>query len=96
MDDKNAAGSGHAPGPWAYKMVYEADYAVIRCGQDVTLSGFCGEATARLIAASPELLEALIELEDVLGRMQEAGECGHIARLKRARAAIAKATRGAA
>jgi hypothetical protein len=49
------------------------------------------EATARLIAAAPDLLASLIELEDVLGRMNESGECGHTARLKRARAAVAKA-----
>lgn len=37
------------------------------------------------------LLDSLVELEDVLGRMNESGECGHITRLKRARAAIAEA-----
>ena len=52
------------------------------------------KAQNRVRDAAPELLDSLIELEDVLGRMNEAGEVGHSVRLNRARAAIAQATGG--
>lgn len=79
----------HTPGPWRY------DYAPGYCGEllaanGTTLAEFVtepSEANARLIAAAPDLLEALI---DIAEKSTDAGaiEC--------ARAAIAKATGEAA
>lgn len=69
----------------------------------VTVYGFSEEssANARLIAAAPELLDALEEVALVLAGIIAASEDRESARLagdpyERARAAIAKATGGAA
>ena len=72
------------PGPWSY--VCEGNYARITCTSceysGDNLRGYCGESNARLIAAAPELVEALRDLCDTLG------ECGMT---EKARAALAKA-----
>lgn len=60
----------HTPGPWSYEMRHDTNYAHITCdirGGD-NLRGYCGEANARLIAASPELLEAL---QNMLGIVED-------------------------
>jgi hypothetical protein len=80
----------HTPGPWRYtKHAVDEDYMLVFCGSDGdNLRGYCGEANARLIAAAPELLEALVNLLAVHecqgGTKYHAGDI--------ARAAIAKAT----
>lgn len=86
--------SARTPGPWVTDDVYKDDIARyvmsevlpfprtiarLELGQDRAEQ----EANARLIAAAPELLEALQDLCDTLG------ECGMT---EKARAAIAKAT----
>ena len=67
----------------------------------VQVGGWAGpreaEANARLIAAAPELLEALEDLASLAeAAMREVGEYDIEAELSDARAAIAKATGGAA
>lgn len=61
-------------------------------GSYLNLSGFCSEADARLIAAAPDLLEALEDaLEYMTDHWDEYDDCGKVAK---ARAAIAKARGG--
>ncbi len=95
--------SAHTPGPWPLKLsvVQGTDgtmhpHAEIGAGRVngkyFSVSGCISEDDARLIAAAPELLEAL----DVIASFAfgHGDVCEIIA--KRARAAIAKATGGAA
>ena len=82
----------HTPGPWRYENPsIGSNYARIFFSADEkdgdNLCGYCGEANARLIAASPELLEAL---ELILTADQRGFGLDYIKGC--ARAAIAKAT----
>lgn len=84
--------SKHTPGPWEWNKNYRGldgpggavilEYAPYEGMWVPDYAGDWSEANARLIAAAPELLEALQDLCDTLG------ECGATAK---ARAAIAKA-----
>ena len=92
--------SKHTPGPW----VWDDDGATLRGPRNMkvlqdgeglwnlwnsaTLKDGMGEANARLIAVAPELLEALKELMEYAGIIEE--RCDTVATNK-ARAAIAKA-----
>ncbi len=86
----------HTPGPWEYAL--STDKYVIRTGLNKGAPiGFTtgairvAQANARLIAAAPELLEALQYL--IQGRPGEAQfDRLYDARVNAARAAIAKAT----
>ena len=95
--------SQHTPGPWtaepyrvgdsAYKIVYDADGHWLAEVFDVPNAPDTAAADARLIAAAPELLEALrnlVGLAEMRGSLHE-----YRAALDEARAAIAKATGGA-
>jgi hypothetical protein len=81
----------HTPGPWRYD--YELDY----CGEIIASNGtsicsFTDEPStndARLIAAAPELLEALQGMLDLL---EDTSELSRKLAVMDARAAIAKAT----
>ncbi len=83
--------SAHTPSPWTFVQSGTGDFPIwnVRIGTRglITLPATAGmetmDADARLIAAAPELLEALQDLCDTLG------ECGMTGK---ARAAIAKAT----
>ena len=81
----------HTPGPWRYESTSGSNYARIFFSADEkdgdNLRGYCGEANARLIAAAPELLEALQFL------MVASGEKLTTA-FEQAQEAIAKATKG--
>ena len=83
----------HTPGPWSYEMRHDTNYAHITCdtrGGD-NLRGYCGEPNARLIAAAPDLLDAL---EEIVSAADGDGWSQLDADLRKARLAIAKATGG--
>lgn len=90
----------HTPGPWTVNAYNEIESGAVRiCSVDIEetnagLNGGEGQANARLIAAAPDLLEALKYCAAVC-----AGEVmnknGLINALEKARAAIAKATEAA-
>lgn len=93
--------SKHAPGPWAYQEDSDAYTHIVRgpgnrfiCQLAQTPSAEI-EANARLIAAAPELLEALKDLIGwVPGGVHFHTDAPQKA-VERASAAIAKATGGA-
>jgi hypothetical protein len=98
--------SKHAPGPWTIER-YGGDSLVVHSDAETRVCfmatpGVLGslsniKANARLIAAAPEMLEALTLLHNNLAEYQRINHLGgydnHDMRL--ARAAIAKATGGA-
>ena len=81
--------SAHTPGPWAVEI--EDGYVCIVSGGITIAEVDGGEAeyidNAKLLAAGPELLEAL---EDAASALADAGKWNTA---QRARAAIAKATK---
>lgn len=88
----------HTPAPWELRQstsgYWFIDYE--QGGEGYTLTKLeCGERDARLIAAAPDLLAALIELSDYVFDEYTASHplCQRAAE---ARAIIAKATGGAA
>ena len=100
----------HTPGPWSIDLEWHSDEhpewrSVIGPIADdysrMMVSGHIGEANARLIAAAPELLEALkaLDCSDILG-IAESCSSGMPNfefvrdRINAARAAIAKAMGG--
>jgi hypothetical protein len=88
----------HTPGPWQHGANYGAcvyvfdenrSYNIATLGPTPVMGGSC-EANARLIAAAPELLEALKEM---MHYRSWAGDWWQVEHAKNmARAAIAKAT----
>jgi hypothetical protein len=98
-------GASHTPGPW--RAIFKAGMraTVIAPAEDYRICAIGGaamgddadEANARLIAAAPELLEALKEsrdgLADALNNLPADGECAVLIgiRLAAVDAAIAKA-----
>ena len=86
----------HTPGPWAVKHHEDTDtYSIYVAGQEwnswtVAALGYAkeDEANARLIAAAPDLLEALQYMLEVCPSINQQGKEAHL----RAHAAIAKAT----
>jgi len=87
--------TSHTPGPWAA----EGHYVHAEGLRFVAVSGgvsSCKEseafANARLIAAAPELLSALRNIEEVLTKSREQNPTLDPFPLMEARAAIAKAT----
>ena len=97
----------HTPGPWNYSGPCEITgrYSIFHNGPlaycaDTTAKPGDGEANARLIAAAPDLLAVLQEAVKVLDYAAfalDAPEASHFrATIADARAAIAKATGGAA
>ena len=89
--------SGYTPGPWTAVEYLAGDCWHIRYGNhgnwlaEVVIDGVDATADARLIAAAPDLLEALIEMVDA------ADDEGQSERpmVVMARAAIRKATEAA-
>ena len=95
--------SKHTPGPWQVsagavdnpRLIVENDLALPICA--MSLRGVHGdtrrmEANARLIAAAPELLEALEMAEDRIESERRSGEFDPL--LRDIRAVISKATGG--
>ena len=78
--------SGHSQGPWGYEkgVVYDANNRVVIIFQQPTPKQ--AEANARLIAAAPDMLEALEGLMHPCG-----GVIGTTKAIANAKAAIAKA-----
>ena len=90
----------HTPGPWTHKATAgNHDFSIYpeSTGRDVALVRDYNESNARLIAAAPELLEALKECITYEGAMAEKSHAYAMRRLASiteiARAAIAKATK---
>ena len=85
--------SKHTPGPWAIRQEKEG-WCRIYAPKDYYVGGeiahYVSNANANLIAAAPELLEALQYLANVCPAIDAQGEEAH----QRARAAIKKATGG--
>jgi len=83
----------HTPGPWEFRPSSSSTFDVslpIRAedkGGVVVATVFMGEPYARLIAAAPELLEALIAAESLFDHTWAMGGTIH----KQMKAAIAKA-----
>ena len=94
----------HSPGPWRFTChAHDSNYMLITCSNDPghgdNLRGYCGEANARLVAAAPELLDALrglrAEVLRLRGNYPLPHNKGHDA-MRAADAAIAKAVGSAA
>lgn len=90
----------HTPGPWQWTQHFDPTISIYKdgFGQIARLydsSAGTGKANARLIAAAPDLLDALKTIVEVIGNT-EYGEIDRKLAVKDARAAIAKATGGAA
>ncbi|MFU3458052.1 hypothetical protein ACM7KX_29895 [Pseudomonas aeruginosa] len=90
----------HTPGPWdywsGYNPVDELEAQITTEDGDIVIASYNrqipeGEANARLLAAAPELLEALQDLDALRGPFPPSDEAVEAAWLK-ATAAIAKAT----
>jgi hypothetical protein len=91
----------HTPGPWSYSMYEGSNHAKIYLHglgrQDAvkggdSMQGYCGEANAKLIAAAPDLLEALLACDEAMEYMSEYDI--PITLPEQVKAAIRKATRG--
>ncbi len=96
--------SKHTLGPWKWSDEYthpsgkpawtllgcRGFYGILTCDQGSAPQDLTDEANARLIAAAPELLEALVALETLLSPL--AYDSTQKDWLNRAREAIAKAT----
>jgi hypothetical protein len=87
--------SKHTPGPW--RLWGSADPSQVISAADCFVAQTVGgndKANARLIAAAPELLEALQDLfgADMEFHLMGDGKEDQIAAIAKARAAIAKAT----
>lgn len=61
----------HTPGPWTYEFIDEDEQLKISAGEKNVLGGcgccgspWCSEADAKLIAAAPDLLAVLKELQE--------------------------------
>ena len=85
--------SKHTPGPWSIYVNAPSDHVIRKMSKDgyelcAIARVSSGYANARLIAAAPELLEALTDCVEHMHWTQPLGE----AALKKAKAAIAKAT----
>jgi len=89
----------HTPGPWTTKAVHglpdEEFTAVIGGDVEICILPPSGEANARLIAAAPDLLEALKSVLETITKNQFATKYLTTAQKQKARAAIALATQEA-
>lgn len=89
----------HTPGPWECDPIGHEVYETERMTVIATLPLVRTIADARLIAAAPDLLEALIAIVEQSQRLQDAGVVRNRETNERwiqAKAAIAKATEGGA
>jgi hypothetical protein len=93
--------SAHTPGPWAVHKstrrltfdVYAGEDGCYRVGEVSNHNAFPqNAANARLIAAAPQLLEALAAIVSSLAEQDEEGLIEHAEPMQKARAAILAAT----
>lgn len=85
----------HTPGPWLEPCTYGASrFEVQGGGRRVAVVDKIDDA--RLIASAPELLDALVEVTDRLDVFTTSANANTRLAVQAARAAIAKATGGAA
>jgi hypothetical protein len=89
LETARAAIAAHTPGPWRAKPWSKHEVQIVARvdGKDTLVTGYCLPDDARLIAAAPELLEALQQLYGAIDSCVELTP----QRLAKARAAIAKA-----
>jgi hypothetical protein len=81
--------SKHTPGPWCMESFFHGQYDVYsEVTDDFISGGTISEADARLIAAAPDLLEAL---EKVVSFVDAGQGTWTVEEQQKARAAIAKA-----
>jgi hypothetical protein len=67
----------HTPGPWKYENVCDDIFEIYDYVNQETITEYCNnEADARIIAAAPEMLEALMELSKYLFR-NDKNSIGH-------------------
>lgn len=94
VNDKTGAGKW-TPGPWRVKRwsAYESGVVAPVNGQDSDVCGYALHANAHLIAAAPDLFEALEIALPALAFLQEreGSSLADQLRFAKARAAIAKA-----
>lgn len=86
----------HTPGPWRHEKDFSVratnNYEIAHVSHMNYERGGTCEANARLIAAAPDMLEALKWAAEILESYKNQ-KCGiHIDAIEKARAAIAKAT----
>lgn len=87
-----AAEQKHTPGPWDYRKLPSGAYIVFHTYDKPTAGFIYQEPNARLIAAAPDLLEALDCLTAVIGLTPIKGNLEALQEAyEQARAAIAKA-----
>jgi hypothetical protein len=84
--------SGHTLGPWVYDEEDSCVNGPKRLVCDLPFIGDGCSANGRLIAAAPDLLEALVEIREVCGIVTRAGLKGFDGVAGIAERAIAKAT----
>lgn len=85
----------HTPGPWEWLPATEdTDDAVVAITSFVMQGAITSAANARLIAAAPDLLEACAAIVAWCDKNPPSGDALYC--IQQARAAIAKATGGAA
>ena len=91
----------HTPAPWTIREVQHSNVPGQRAfaidfneDQEQVVDWVYEEADAKLIAAAPDLLKALIQLHESLTELNDSGDVGQMVadQVKTARAAIAKAT----
>ena len=89
----------HTPTNWNFKYEFAKHYSITYNGY--WIGRMRGQENAQLVSAAPYLLEALSKLTEMYCQMIYSGDCGNWnpeddIEVKEARAAIAKATGGAA
>lgn len=93
-----SANTKHTPGPWSInpadpREIIAADEVLVICRTPATLHQKRAEFNSKLLAAAPDLLEALRDMTRIASAASN-GITGNQPRIARAQAAIAKAIGG--
>ena len=82
--------SKHTPGPWSVTLLFDGDIRIKNIDNGINQNNLMREATAQLIAAAPELIDAL---QRVMRHIPDnAGGASLSDDMHRAKKAITKAT----